>query len=622
MGVQRKLQTNQPLKNYNIFRGVDWRILKNNQSFSFWHYLGIITTALMINLGEAEALTVSESSAISSDLSSQLSKELFQPKEKLSPEITLFKSQKKHNFSTTAEQLGSELSVNQNTVQHYQRENQRQKSQVPSVNQLSDVQPIDWAFQALQSLVERYGCIAGYADGTFRGNRSLNRYEFAASLNACLTRMTEIIAQQQEEFANSDDLRTVEKLQENFAAELATIRGQVLGLEARTAELEANQFSTTTKLLGFNTVTYQGRTENEADLFPRDGDPETSDPGTSINLIILNYFILDTRFSERSLLRLSLLNITGSTAPRLTNDVRVGTDFFDTNGFVLGDLNYRFLIGDRFAGYFGPINVNAVTAFRGPNRIESSVTGPLSFFAQRNPIINIGFGQTGFGFDWQFADRISLQAVYSSNIRELFSKDGHNTTAVQLAITPIDPVDLAIYYINDYSPDGSLFSFVGDEQLTAKNPITGQSAALQTNAVGATLNWQISPKLTLGGWFGYTSSYIPGKSGRVETTNYMVFMNFPDLFREGNLGGIYVGQPPKITHSNLPDGNNIPDSFDTGKGQAGDQPGSTTHVEVFYRFQVTRNLSIMPTCILIFEPGHSPDSETIGVGAIRTTFVF
>lgn len=41
-------------------------------------------------------------------------------------------------------------------------------AQVTSVSQLSDVQPTDWVFQALQSLVERYGCIAGYPDGTFR----------------------------------------------------------------------------------------------------------------------------------------------------------------------------------------------------------------------------------------------------------------------------------------------------------------------------------------------------------------------------------------------------------------------------------------------------------------------
>src|SRR5690242_14534259 len=42
-------------------------------------------------------------------------------------------------------------------------------AQITSVSQLSDVQPTDWAFVALQSLVERYGCIAGYPDNTYRG---------------------------------------------------------------------------------------------------------------------------------------------------------------------------------------------------------------------------------------------------------------------------------------------------------------------------------------------------------------------------------------------------------------------------------------------------------------------
>jgi len=40
-------------------------------------------------------------------------------------------------------------------------------AQITSVSQLSDVQPTDWAFQALQSLVERY-VIAGYPDSSFR----------------------------------------------------------------------------------------------------------------------------------------------------------------------------------------------------------------------------------------------------------------------------------------------------------------------------------------------------------------------------------------------------------------------------------------------------------------------
>ncbi|MGQ9866719.1 MAG: iron uptake porin, partial [Pseudanabaenaceae cyanobacterium] len=57
-------------------------------------------------------------------------------------------------------------------------------AQVTSVSQLTDVRTTDWAFTALQSLVERYGCIAGYPDRTFRGQRSLTRFEFAAGVNA------------------------------------------------------------------------------------------------------------------------------------------------------------------------------------------------------------------------------------------------------------------------------------------------------------------------------------------------------------------------------------------------------------------------------------------------------
>ncbi|KAM3116336.1 iron uptake porin [Phormidesmis sp. 146-33] len=122
--------------------------------------------------------------------------------------------------------------------------------QVTSVSQLSDVRPTDWAFQALQSLVERYGCIAGYPDKTYRGNRAMTRFEFAAGLNACLDRVNELIAAATADLVKKEDLATLQKLQEEFAAELATLRGRVDALEARTTTLEKQQFSTTTKLSG------------------------------------------------------------------------------------------------------------------------------------------------------------------------------------------------------------------------------------------------------------------------------------------------------------------------------------------------------------------------------------
>ena len=45
----------------------------------------------------------------------------------------------------------------------------------------------DWAYQALANLVETYGCVAGYPNGTFRGNRAMTRYEAAALLTPAST---------------------------------------------------------------------------------------------------------------------------------------------------------------------------------------------------------------------------------------------------------------------------------------------------------------------------------------------------------------------------------------------------------------------------------------------------
>ncbi|MFN3679887.1 iron uptake porin, partial [Thermosynechococcus sp.] len=119
--------------------------------------------------------------------------------------------------------------------------NRNSQPQVTSVSQLSDVSPTDWAYQALASLVEKYGCIAGYPDGTFRGNRAATRYEMAAALNACL----DVIS---DRFATKEDLATLQRLTDEFKAELATLRGRVDKLEAKTAQLEAQQFATLTKL--------------------------------------------------------------------------------------------------------------------------------------------------------------------------------------------------------------------------------------------------------------------------------------------------------------------------------------------------------------------------------------
>ena len=48
----------------------------------------------------------------------------------------------------------------------------RSRNQVTSFNQFSDVRPTDLAYQALTNLVEKYGCVAGYPNGTYKGGQA------------------------------------------------------------------------------------------------------------------------------------------------------------------------------------------------------------------------------------------------------------------------------------------------------------------------------------------------------------------------------------------------------------------------------------------------------------------
>ncbi|HHP7229556.1 MAG TPA: iron uptake porin, partial [Xenococcaceae cyanobacterium] len=105
-------------------------------------------------------------------------------------------------------------------------------SQVTNVNQLRDVSPSDWAYEALRGLVERYGCIAGYPNQTYRGNQALTRYEFAAGLNSCLNQLERLIASS--EAIVREDLDTINRLTQEFEAELATLGGRLDSLESRT----------------------------------------------------------------------------------------------------------------------------------------------------------------------------------------------------------------------------------------------------------------------------------------------------------------------------------------------------------------------------------------------------
>jgi hypothetical protein len=144
------------------------------------------------------------------------------------------------------------------------------EAQFTGASKFTDVSPGDWAFQALDDLVRRYDCLKGYPNGTYRGNRALTRYEFAAGLNACLQQIERLIAETTADFATREDLETLRRLMEEFEEELALLGVRIDNLEGRVAFLEDNQFSTTTKLRGVMLVNLDMATGDRAKIFGLD----------------------------------------------------------------------------------------------------------------------------------------------------------------------------------------------------------------------------------------------------------------------------------------------------------------------------------------------------------------
>jgi len=73
----------------------------------------------------------------------------------------------------------------------------------------SDVTRDDWAYQPITELMQKYGCISGYPDGTFRGQQALTRNEFAAGLESCMNRMDKIIQDRTANLVTREDLATL-----------------------------------------------------------------------------------------------------------------------------------------------------------------------------------------------------------------------------------------------------------------------------------------------------------------------------------------------------------------------------------------------------------------------------
>ncbi|MGB3403693.1 MAG: iron uptake porin [Microcoleaceae cyanobacterium] len=506
-----------------------------------------------------------------------------------------------------------------NQLNNYTQEgrNKKQKEQVTSVSQLSDVQPTDWAFQALQSLVERYGCIAGYPDGTYKGNRALTRYEFAAGVNACLERVNELINAATSELVRREDLAILQRLMEEFAAELAAIRGRVTVLEARTAELEANQFSTTTKLTG-QAVFIVADTFGPRPRFNAAGETNLEEDDDPTQTIFGYRMRLDfeTSFTgeDRLLARLQASDVVNLTASSLTNTLatQLSVDDGVSDGLELDDLFYVFPVFDGNGEvYIGANSLGLDDVQDALSPISDDASGVISASGRYNPTTFRGPQGSGFAFKYAISDRLQLNLSYlaqnGSDANDGFGLfNGANNTSAQLMFFPTETISLGVAYNRRYFSGDDVFVAGGSGSFIANKPF-GNNATTSDN-VGFQFNWEILDNFQLGGWFGATwAAQKQGGDGEATILNWAVTFVFPDLLKEGDTVGVVVEMPPKLVSHSI--------------GALEDE-STSIHIEGFYQFPLSDNIGITPGFFVVTNPDHNDKNDTIFVGVIRTTFQF
>ena len=459
--------------------------------------------------------------------------------------------------------------------------------QVTSVTQFSDVYPTDWAYQALANLVETYGCVAGYPNGTFRGNRAMTRYEAAALLNACLDRITEV----------TDELR---RLLKEFETELAILKGRVDGLEARVGELEATQFSTTTKLKGkadwvFGAAKFHGNGSDEAAALSG---------GTSFSYnLALN---LETSFTGKDLLytRLRAGNMDNVYGGAGTYGLFAQEYGFDSgNAVVVNRLWYSFPIGENFTVVGGPkVRMDDMLPVW-PSAYPSAMTYDFFTYAGAPGAYNLWMG-AGVGVYWT-SDDFSVSTSYLSSNGNIsdptlggIGTDGADFSATtQIAYAPENWGIAAAYtkasgnseklYIGNANPAGVIISGLGG----------------QTNSWGLSAWWMpeesgFIPSVSA----GVGATYAEAGGDDYDSASWYVGLEWADAFLEGNSLGMAVGQP----------------TFDT------DGDGAGYAWEFFYKFQVTDNISVTPAITYLAKPFPSQDSDGLNAmsGLIKTQFKF
>lgn len=513
------------------------------------------------------------------------------------------------------------------------------QQQVTSVSQLRDVSPTDWAFEALRNLVERYGCIVGYPDRTFRGNRPLSRYEFAAGLNACMQAIERLIAGGGG--ISGGDLETLQRLAREFEAELAALGAKVDKLEGRVAFLEDRQFSTTTKLQGeaIFGVSHAGYDGNKTIFANR------------VRLV------LNTSFSGQDSLitRLAAGNANGFTtidnfgyvggSPTLTQNFNLYPG--DGNNAQVDWLAYYappIKLGDNselkiYIPAFGGIHSDYVPTLNPFFEDYDGGNGALSTFASESPIYRIG-GGSGIALSYRSGFLESILGPTTVTVSYLAGGDaaspqrgaglfnGDYSVLAQINVNPNDALAFGFTYVRGFHKDGNgIFAAGGTSGIVGTpfanlgtlegfdldgdgNPDPITFGDRRTNSYGAQVAWRISPSISISGFFAYTDVDLDRRvriARGIRSTDIWTYgggIAFPDLGKEGSVLGIFAGVQPYFGDLRRVRGNELP-----------------IHVEAFYKYKLNDNISITPGIIWLNSTTQGGRAEQV-IGTLRTTFTF
>jgi len=497
--------------------------------------------------------------------------------------------------------------------------------QLSTINQFSDVQPSDWAYQALSNLIERYGCVAGYPDGLFEGKRAISRYEAAALLNACLERITEV----------TDRLQ---RLLKEFEHELAVVRGRVDALDASTTSLEALQFSTTTKLSGLAVFVmggnrFLGNAQSQTMACPTIERPPNQfgveQAQGCFGATTLNYeleLFLDTSFTGKDLLRTTLRggnfvltnNSFGGPFLAPTNLSQLEIAFQSgagPNELEIDRLFYQFPMGEFTISLGGRIGQDDMLALW-PSVYPSQSILDVSTLNGAPTAYNKNLG-AGAGIWWQkngFSISTNYVAAYGGDgnpsLGGIATAGAGGTGTVQLGYNKANWGIAGIYsqIQNENGWVGYTTNFMFDSLIF--NPGTTAAYGLSGYWSPDQAGW--IPSISTG-WGTNKTTYDPNvaNTGLVENSrSWSVALQWQDAFVKGNTVGMAVGQATYATSL-----------------YGGGTPQDANYAwEGWYSFQVSDNLAVTPAVFYLSRPqgANTPSGQSFNqLGAlIKTTFRF